>query len=537
MRNVVIGFLGTQLDMGQRRNWRPSVQLCAHPHFPVDRLELIHDQRHDHLAARVAAAIGAVSPGTEVRLVRIDMADPWDFQEVYGKLYDFAAGYGFDEDRERYHVHLTTGTHVAQICWFLLTESRHVPARLVQTGPPRGETTPSGTLDIIDLDLARYNALQRRFEAAAREHSALLLGGVETASPAMQALIERLDLVATASDAPILLLGEPGTGKSALAAHVHELKLVRRRIKGRLVQVNCAALRGGQALPALFGQRRAATGIAGSERPGVLREADGGVLFLDRIDELGPDEQAALLEVIETGRYCPVGSEAEVTARFHLIAAASCDPGALVRSGRLRPDLHARLSQWVFRLPPLRERREDIGAHLLALIDASERQLGRRTGFNADALARYLRFARDPATPWPGNLRDLEASAHRMAVLAERGRITLAMVEAEAATLRAQWEAAHADGDTALIAAVLPGAALDEFDRAQLAAVIRACRACPTLSAAGRRLFSVSRAERTSQNDADRLRKYLARFGLDWAGVVNEDQPDRNLAKGGHHVT
>ena len=131
MRNVVIGFLGTQLDTGKRREWRPSVQECTHPGFSVDRLELIHDRHHHHLACNVMAAIEEISPETEVRLVRIDMRDPWDFQEVYGRLYDFAAAYGFDENRERYHIHLTTGTHVAQICWFLLTESRHVPARLL----------------------------------------------------------------------------------------------------------------------------------------------------------------------------------------------------------------------------------------------------------------------------------------------------------------------------------------------------------------------------------------------------------------------
>lgn len=274
-------------------------------------------------------------------------------------------------------------------------------------------------------------------------------------------------------------------------------------------------------VPALLGQRRAATGVAGSERPGFLREADGGVLFLDRIDELGPDEQAALLQVIETGRYCPVGSEAEVTARFHLIASAASDPGALLRSGRLRPDLHARLSQWVVRLPPLRERRQDIQAHLLNMIDATERQLGRKTGFNADALARYLRFAQDPATLWPGNLRDLQASAHRMAVLAERGRITVPMVEAEIAILTDQWTAATADLNATLLAEVVPNVVLlDEFDRAQLAAVIRACRECANLSAAGRRLFAVSRTEKASQNDADRLRKYLSRFGLEWATVI-----------------
>jgi transcriptional regulatory protein RtcR len=519
MRNVVIGFLGTQLDMGKRRDWRPSVQLCAHPGFPVDRLELIHDQRHYHLACTVMAAIHKVAPETEVRLVRIDMTDPWDFQEVYGRLYDFAATYGFDEDRERYHVHLTTGTHVAQICWFLLTESRHVPARLIQTGPPREGGAAEGTLDVIDLDLARYNALQRRFEAAQREHSALLLGGVETRSQKVRDLIERLDLVAGTTDAPIFLVGEAGTGKSALASRLHELKLVRRRIKGRLVQVNCAIL-GEGALPALLGQRRAAMGMQGSERPGFLREADGGVLFLDQIDALPPDAQAALLQALETGRYCPVGSEAEVSVRLQLIASASLDPGTLVRSGRLRPDLHARLSQWQFRLPPLRERREDIEVHILHLTAESERQLGRKTGFNADALARYLRFAKDPATLWPGNLRDLQASAGRMAVLAERGRVTLAMVDDEIGVLTAQWQAIDEDPDGTLLAGVLPEpTALDVFDRVQLAAVIRACRQSRSLSAAGRQLFAASRAGKASQNDADRLRKYLARFGLDWAAV------------------
>ncbi|MGL4235374.1 RNA repair transcriptional activator RtcR family protein [Tabrizicola sp.] len=520
MRNVVLGFLGTQLDAGKRREWRPSVQLCANPDFPVDRLELIHDGRHFHLASNVAADIGRLSPETEVRLVRIDMADPWDFQEVYGRLYDFAADYGFDEDRERYHIHLTTGTHVAQICWFLLAESRHVPARLVQTGPPRGDKSPSGTLDVIDLDLARYNALQRRFEAAAREHSALLLGGIETTSPTLHALAERLDRVAGVSDEPILLVGEPGTGKSDLAARIHELKLVRRRVKGRLVQVNCATLRGTGSLAALYGQRRV-TGQPGTERPGLLREADGGVLVLDRIEDLTAEEQAALLQVLETGRYCPLGSDAEVTTRFHLVATTGSDPGDLVRSGRLRMELHARLAQWSFHLPPLRDRRADIGPLLLRLMDESERKLGTKTGFNADALARYQRFAEDPATRWPGNLRDLQASAHRMAVLAERGRVTLAMVEAEIATLQAQWRAAEADTDNGLLAEVVADPeTLDEFDRAQLAAVIRACRESGSLSAAGRRLFAVSRQGKASQNDADRLRKYLARFGLDWAAVT-----------------
>lgn len=217
MRNVVIGFLGTQLDAGKRRNWRPSVQLCAHTDFPVDRLELLHDARFSSLAGHVAADIARVSPGTEVLLRRMDLANPWDFEEVYGALFDFAKDYGFDEDRERYHVHLTTGTHVAQICWFLLTESRHVPARLLQTGPPRLDGDPNGTLDVIDLDLSRYDAIQQRFDLASQEHAAQLKGGIATRNPAFNALIDRIERVATATDAPILLLGASGTGKTALA--------------------------------------------------------------------------------------------------------------------------------------------------------------------------------------------------------------------------------------------------------------------------------------------------------------------------------
>lgn len=109
-------------------------------------------------------------------------------------------------------MHLTTGTHVAQICWFLLTESRHVPARLAQTAPPRDDTDGAGKRDIIDLDLSRDNALQQRVDLASRDDSNLLKGGIETRSPAYDSGTDRIERVAGASDAPSLLLGESGTG-------------------------------------------------------------------------------------------------------------------------------------------------------------------------------------------------------------------------------------------------------------------------------------------------------------------------------------
>ncbi|RLJ41334.1 transcriptional regulatory protein RtcR [Litoreibacter meonggei] len=518
MRNVVLGFLGTQLDRGKRGGWKPTLSLCQVDGFTVDRLELLYDKKFSRIANGLKAEIALISPETEVILHHMDMDDPWDLEEVYAKLFDFAQTYGFDEDRERYHIHLTTGTHIGQICWFLLSESRHIPAALIQTGPPRGEAT-TGTFDLIDLDLGRYDAIQQRFDQQTREYGDLLKGGIETKNATYNNLIDRVEQVAGLSDAPILLLGESGTGKSELAQRIYELKLQRRRVKGRLVQVNCATLRGGGAIPTLFGQRRSYTGQAGTERAGLLREADGGVLFLDEIDELGLEEQALLLHAIEAGRYYPLGSDSEVTSRFQVIAGATNDLTALAAAGKFRLDLLSRLNLWTFRLPALRDRPEDLDANLRYELTRAEKALGIRVGFNADASDAWLRFAKAPTTLWPGNFRDFSGAILRLCTLAPRGRITRAQVDEEISTLQRRWRAADSDADGKVIANFVD-VTLDPFDIPQLANVIRTCQRSSSISEAGRIIFAVSREERASRNDADRLRKYLARFGLVWADLV-----------------
>lgn len=520
MKNVVLGFLGTQKDVGKRRKWKPTRSLVEHDNFHVDRIELLYDQKFNRLAHSVKQEVEELSPETEVLLVNIDLDDPWDFQEVYGKLFDYARTYGFDEDRERYHVHLTTGTHVAQICWFLLTESRHVPAKLLQTGPPRGDDdTP--TLDSIDLDLSRYNTLQQRFDQLSREYSDQLKGGIPTRNAAYNSVIDQIELVASTSNAPILLLGETGTGKTELAERIHNLKLERRRVNGRLVHVNCATINTENAVATLFGQRRAYASQPGSERNGLLREADGGVLFLDEIDALGLNEQAFLLHAIETGRFYPLGSDYEVSSRFHVIAGANRDLRQMTAKGQFRPDLLARLDMWSFTLPPLRDRLEDIEANLVFELDRCERELGTRVGFNADARQDFLNFAKNPSSHWSGNFRDFGASIRRLCTLAPRGRITKNMVSDEVIRLSKAWKDVSQDKDKRLVHEVMGNAAkaLDRFDEVQLAEVIRVARNSASLSDAGRKLFSVSRASRTSKNDSDRLRKYLAKFDLEWADI------------------
>ena len=524
-RTVVIGMLGASLDRGrgpERWNvWRPTVDLCRHDDLVIDRFDLLHGTREEALARTLIADIGTVSPETRVVPHCVDFGDPWDFELVYTALHDFASAYPFDAEREEYLVHVTTGTHVAQICLFLLTETRYLPARLVQTAPPRRpHATAPGTYSIIDLDLSKYDRLAARFRQQQRDDLSFLKAGIDTRSRVFNDLIGRIEQVAVASRAPILLTGPTGAGKSKLARRIYELKKSRQRILGPFVEVNCATIRGDAAMSALFGHVRGAFTGADRERAGLLRSADGGLLFLDEIGELGADEQAALLRAIEEKRFLPLGSDREVRSDFQLIAGSNADLPAAVRRQRFREDLLARINLWTFRLPALRDRPEDIEPNLDYELAACSAATGIRVSMSREARARFLAFATSADATWLANFRDFAGAIVRMAALAAGGRITDDIVVEEIGRLRDGWKAAGgAESGSALLEAVLSPDArehIDPFDLAQLAEVVRVCQASPSLSEAGRRLFRVSRGKKAAPNDADRLRKYLARFGLDW---------------------
>ncbi|MCJ8272007.1 MAG: RNA repair transcriptional activator RtcR family protein, partial [Psychrosphaera sp.] len=137
---VAISLLGTQLDFVGKRvdrwsKWRPNICLCAQEDMIINTLHLLHDTRSQRLANQVVHDIGAISPETQVEETLISFEDPWDLEEVYAKLYDWCQQQTFDTDENEYLFHITTGTHVAQICIYLLTESHHFPGRLIQTSP------------------------------------------------------------------------------------------------------------------------------------------------------------------------------------------------------------------------------------------------------------------------------------------------------------------------------------------------------------------------------------------------------------------
>lgn len=518
---VVIGVLGSTLDQGRKPErwdrWRPTVALCQHPELKIDRLHLIHGAPHAGLAERVIEDIGEVAPHTRVVPHLIDFKDPWDFEEVYAGLHDFARAFAFEPEREDYLVNITTGTHVVQICWFLLAEAHVVPAQILQLTPPkRWKDRAPGTYGIIDLDLSRYDKIATRFRADKQEATSFLKSGIATRSKAFNHMIERVEQVAVRSKAPMLLMGPTGAGKSQLARRIYELKHARHQVKGHFVEVNCATLRGDQTMSALFGHVKGAFTGAVSDRPGLLRAAHEGVLFLDEIGELGLDEQAMILRAVEDKRFLPVGSDKEAQSDFQLIAGTNRSLAREVEAGRFREDLMARLNLWIFELPGLKERSDDIEPNLDFELARHARLTGESVTFNKEARHKYLSFAMSSDALWTANFRDLSASVTRMATLARAGRIDAADVEEEIARLKRRWRAPGSGANTSLVDAVLGQAAhrLDVFDRVQLEAVIKACRESKSLSDAGRRLFAVSRLEKASSNDADRLKKYLARFGL-----------------------
>lgn len=227
---------------------------------------------------------------------------------------------------------------------FLMVESRFIPGVLLQTALPRKqESGHPGSYALIDLDLSRYDALAQRFSQARADAREFLKSGIATRNARFNALIDEIERVAVRSQAPILLTGPTGAGKSHLARRMFELKKSRHQVQGEFVEVNCATLRGDGAASTLFGHRKGAFTGAAADRAGLLRTAHDGVL--------GLDEQAMLLKAVEEKRFFPMGSDKEVASNFQLIAGTNRDRRIDVAEGRFREDLFARINLWSYVLP------------------------------------------------------------------------------------------------------------------------------------------------------------------------------------------
>ena len=243
-----------------------------------------------------------------------------------------------------------------------------------------------------------------------------LLASFGTLVPRLSSELETLARVAR-SDVPVLLLGETGTGKEVLARAVH----AESGRQGPFVAVNCGALPSGLVESLLFGHKKGAFSGASNDELGFVRAAHGGTLLLDEIGDLAALSQASLLRVLQEREVVPVGSTRPVAADVRVLAATHRPLVALVDDGSFRADLYARLSAFTFTLPSLRDRRDDLGLLVAAILP---RVAGARAGAlvlseaSADALLSH---------DWPLNVRELEQRMKVAAVLAEDDRLELNM--------------------------------------------------------------------------------------------------------------
>jgi two-component system, NtrC family, response regulator AtoC len=232
-----------------------------------------------------------------------------------------------------------------------------------------------------------------------------LAGEILTRSPAMAEVLRTLQKVA-AAQTPVLIEGESGVGKELLAQHLHRSSP---RASRAFVDLNCAAVSASLLESELFGHEKGAFTGASTEKPGLVEVADGGTLFLDEVGEMSPELQAKFLRVLDSGSFYRVGATRKRRADFRLVAATNRDLGEEVALSRFRKDLYYRVRGVRVRVPPLRERPEDVPL----LVEFFARSLPAARRFSPAALEVLARY------DWPGNVRELRFAVERAGLLAE----------------------------------------------------------------------------------------------------------------------
>ena len=272
-------------------------------------------------------------------------------------------------------------------------------------GSESADRLASRGLAVAAADIEK--ALGRREEPIA--HHPSIVGR----SAPMLALFRMLERIRN-SDATVLVLGENGTGKELVARSIHNQS---RRGSKPFVATNCSAFNDNLLESELFGHRRGAFTGAVSDKPGLFEVANGGTFFMDEVGDMSPGMQVKLLRVLQEGVFMPVGGTESKHVDVRIIAATNRDLAAMVRQGTFREDLYYRLHVVSVRVPPLRERRDDIPvlvSHFLA-------KLGKRD--KREKLLTPRTLERLVAHEWPGNVRELENEMERLWVLSGDDRV------------------------------------------------------------------------------------------------------------------
>lgn len=234
------------------------------------------------------------------------------------------------------------------------------------------------------------------------------LGDIVGRSEPMQKVFKILEKVSS-SEATVLILGESGTGKELVAKHIHYNGP---RAENPLVSVNCSAFSETLLESELFGHRKGAFTGATENKIGLFQMADGGTLFLDEVGEMSMEMQKKLLRVLQEGEFRPIGDGHTVKSDVRILAATNSNLKEMMEQGKFRTDLYFRLNVINIRLPPLRERREDIPLLIRHFNDRIARKLNQPLDkISPEILQNFMAY------DWPGNVRELQNELHRLHIL------------------------------------------------------------------------------------------------------------------------
>lgn len=521
--------------------WEQYIQLLNLPTFPVARIIFFVNPSNIKYIPLFYHYLKPHLQNTRVRFVKITSSLDFNvenFTQIYSIFAEWFTKFSFDTEEFDYFLYFARGNHFAHS--FLITmliNIRHLPCRIVHVRRNKQGISPLLIPEIHEANFGKWLTDISSYEKKHYDTQSLLKSSIPTNNEKFNKLIANIEHIAMHSTAPILFLGPTGSGKSQLAKRIYELRKKVGTIRGNFVSVNCATLHGNLAFSTLFGHVKGAFTGAAANRNGLLKTADGGILFLDEVGELSLELQAQLLKAIEEKSYLPMGADTEVQSDFQLICATNKILADDIQRGLFRQDLYARINLWEFNLPSLKERLEDIEPNINYEIQRLREEKGLLADFTPEAKKAYLDFATSSEAIWTNNFRSLSASMERMVTYSLYGSITLDIVMQEIALLKKNWSKCRqnpaissTEQDTKTERFPLQNALAaqskipyaherDLFDAVQLEEVLTVCKNTASRSEAGRKLFAHSRQQKKSVDDTARLNKYLKGLKIRWEDI------------------
>ena len=398
--------------VGQDEQPGPILSLLSARVF--DEVILFSTPSTDRITQDTKEVILSLYPDTKVEIFDLNLVDPTDYAAILRGLRTHIKKIQDISNKLDFYIAIASGTPQMHACWVLLAAAGEIPAKLLNVRPPQFVTKDRPLITEIDLTSREFPIVKSLMgEKVASENdavdfsSAVLQLCIVGDHPTMLQALETGALLAP-SNAPVLILGETGTGKELIARFIHSLS---GRQKDRFITINCAAIPGELVESVLFGHKRGAFTGAIDDQIGKFDSADRGSLFLDEIGDLPGSAQAKLLRILQDGLVEPIGAKKPHKVNVRIIAATNRDLRRLVRQGKFREDLFYRLNVGEIKLPSLRERRSDIPKLALYILDRINSSLKKPKRLSPGALTRLQTHS------WPGNVRDLENVIERSARL------------------------------------------------------------------------------------------------------------------------